>query len=128
MEERERERTGIRSLKVKYASAFGYAIEVPKAQLANVPPDYTRKQTLANGERYVTAELRELDVAIGSAEARQLRLEQALFAVIALPSIKQRFAENGMHGTLGHEAFAARLKHEFAAWPATIQKLGVTGE
>ena len=79
LEERERERTGIRSLKVKYASAFGYAIEVPKAQLANVPPDYTRKQTLANGERYVTAELRELDVAIGSAEARQLRLEQSLY-------------------------------------------------
>jgi DNA mismatch repair protein MutS len=79
LEERERERTGIKSLKVKYASAFGYAIEVPKAQVPNVPPDYTRKQTLANGERYVTAELRELDVAIASAESRQLRLEQALY-------------------------------------------------
>jgi DNA mismatch repair protein MutS len=79
LEERERERTGIGSLKVKYASAFGYAIEVPKAHLAKVPEDYTRRQTLANGERYVTAELRELDVAIGSAESRQLRLEQALF-------------------------------------------------
>jgi tripartite-type tricarboxylate transporter receptor subunit TctC len=64
----------------------------------------------------------------GTPPAVRERLEQALFAVIALPSIKQRFAENGMHGTLGHEAFAARLKHEFAAWPATIQKLGVTGE
>jgi DNA mismatch repair protein MutS len=79
LEERERERSGIKSLKVKYASAFGYAIEVPKAQVANVPPDYTRKQTLANGERYVTPELRELDVAIASAESRQLRLEQALY-------------------------------------------------
>jgi DNA mismatch repair protein MutS len=79
LEERERERTGIKSLKVKYASAFGYAIEVAKAQLGNVPPDYTRKQTLANGERYVTPELRELDVAISSAESRQLRLEAALF-------------------------------------------------
>jgi DNA mismatch repair protein MutS len=79
LEERERARTGIKSLKVKYASAFGYAIEVPKAQLANVPGEYTRKQTLANGERYVTAELRELDVAIASAESRQLRLEQALY-------------------------------------------------
>jgi DNA mismatch repair protein MutS len=79
LEERERERTGIKSLKVKYASAFGYAIEVPKAQIANVPGDYTRKQTLANGERYVTAELRELDVAIASAESRQLRHEQALY-------------------------------------------------
>jgi DNA mismatch repair protein MutS len=79
LEERERERTGIKSLKVKYASAFGYAIEVPKAQIANVPPDYTRKQTLANGERYLTPELRELDAAIASAESRQMRLEQSLY-------------------------------------------------
>ena len=79
LEERERQRTGIKSLKVKYASAFGYAIEIPKAQAANVPGDYTRRQTLANGERFVTPELRELDVAIASAESRQLRLEQALY-------------------------------------------------
>ncbi len=82
LEERERERSGIKSLKVKYASAFGYAIEVPKAQTAHVPGDYTRRQTLANGERYVTPELRELDVAIGSAESRQLRLEQALYEAL----------------------------------------------
>jgi len=55
------------------------------------------------------------------------RLEQALFAVVAIPSIKERFAGNGMHDTLGHEAFAALLKQEFADWPATIQKLGITG-
>ena len=79
LEERERERSGIKALKVKYASAFGYAIEVPKAQIGNVPADYTRKQTLANGERYVTPELRELDVAIASAESRQQRLEVALY-------------------------------------------------
>ncbi|HEX3549645.1 MAG TPA: hypothetical protein VHT53_04680, partial [Candidatus Elarobacter sp.] len=79
LEERERERTGIKPLRVKYATAFGYAIEVPKAHVGSVPPDYTRKQTLANGERYVTPELRELDVAIASAESRQLRLEQALY-------------------------------------------------
>ncbi|HTD34258.1 MAG TPA: DNA mismatch repair protein MutS, partial [Candidatus Elarobacter sp.] len=79
LEERERERSGIKSLKVKYASAFGYAIEVPKAQIGNVPSDYTRKQTLASGERYVTPELRELDVAIASAESRQQRLELALY-------------------------------------------------
>ena len=79
LEERERERTGIKSLKIKYASAFGYAIEVGKANVANVPADYARRQTLANGERFVTPELRELDVAIASAQARQLRLETALF-------------------------------------------------
>src|ERR1700676_268651 len=51
------------------------------------------------------------------------KLEQALFAVVAIPAIKQRFADNGMHDMLGHAAFAALLKQEFADWPATIQKL-----
>ncbi len=82
LEERERERTGIKSLKIKYAAAFGYAIEIPKSQAANVPADYTRRQTLANGERFVTPELRELDVAIASAQARQLRLEAQLFEML----------------------------------------------
>jgi len=79
LEERERERTGIKVLRVKYASAFGYAIEVPKAHAGSVPAEYTRKQTLASGERYVTPELRELDAAIASAESRQHRLEQVLY-------------------------------------------------
>ena len=80
LEERERERTGIKGLKVRYASAFGYAIEVSKSNVANVPADYVRKQTLANGERYVIPELKELEIAIASAQSRQLRLEEALFA------------------------------------------------
>lgn len=79
LEERERERSGIKSLKIKYASAFGYAIEIGKAHVANVPEDYVRRQTLANGERFVTPELRELDAAIAGAQARQLRLENELF-------------------------------------------------
>jgi tripartite-type tricarboxylate transporter receptor subunit TctC len=56
------------------------------------------------------------------------KLEQALFAVIAIPAIKQRMADNGMGGRLGHEAFAERLAKEFATWPDTIHKLGITGE
>ncbi len=56
------------------------------------------------------------------------RLEKALFAVVATPLVKSRFAELGMHGTLGHEAFEARLKQDFAQWPGTITKLGITGE
>ena len=79
LEERERERTGIKSLKVKYASAFGYAIEVGKNYAAQVPPDYVRKQTLTNGERFVTPELKELEIAISTAQSRQLRLEERLF-------------------------------------------------
>ena len=54
MEKRERERTGIGSLKVSYNKVFGYYIEVTKANLKHVPDDYVRKQTLATGERYVT--------------------------------------------------------------------------
>jgi tripartite-type tricarboxylate transporter receptor subunit TctC len=56
------------------------------------------------------------------------KLEQALFAAIATPTIKERLAANGMHGRLGHEAFAAELAKEFAEWPDTIKKLGITGE
>ena len=56
------------------------------------------------------------------------RIEQALFAVAALPAIKERFAENGMHGMLDHEGFAQRLVKEFNAWPDTIRRLGITAD
>ncbi len=56
------------------------------------------------------------------------KLEQALFAIIVTPAIKERLAANGMHDKLGHEAFAARLAKEFAEWPDMIKKLGITGE
>jgi DNA mismatch repair protein MutS len=79
LEERERERTGIKSLKVKYASAFGYAIEIGKNYVANVPGDYVRKQTLTTGERFVTPELKELELAISTAQGRQERLERSLY-------------------------------------------------
>ncbi|MBV8602072.1 MAG: DNA mismatch repair protein MutS, partial [Candidatus Eremiobacteraeota bacterium] len=82
LEERERERTGIRSLRVKYASAFGYAIEVGKSNLGAVPPDYVRRQTLTTGERFVTPELRELDLAIANAQTRQRQLEGELFETL----------------------------------------------
>jgi DNA mismatch repair protein MutS len=80
LEERERERTGIKTLRIKYASAFGYAIEINKAQAANVPADYVRKQTLTTGERYITPELKELELAISTAQTRQQRLEERLFS------------------------------------------------
>ena len=80
LEERERRRTGIKALKVKFSSPFGYAIEVSKSNLALVPPDYVRKQTLASGERFVIPELKELEIAISSAQTRQFRLEETLYA------------------------------------------------
>jgi DNA mismatch repair protein MutS len=79
LEQRERERTGIRTLKVKYANPFGYAIEVSKSHADSVPAHYVRKQTLTSGERYVTPELKELERTISSAQARQERVERELF-------------------------------------------------
>ncbi len=82
LEERERARTGIKTLKIKYASAFGYAFEVSKGSLAMVPGDFVRKQTLTNAERFVTPELKELEIAINGAQSQQQRLEEALYANI----------------------------------------------
>jgi DNA mismatch repair protein MutS len=82
LEQRERDRTGIKTLKVKYASPFGYAIEVGKSYANAVPAEYVRKQTLTNGERYVTPELKELEVAISTAQTRQQRLETQLFEAL----------------------------------------------
>ena len=79
IEARERERTGIASLKVKYNSVFGYYIEITRTHLANVPADYTRKQTVANAERFVTAELADYEAKILGADERRVALELALF-------------------------------------------------
>ncbi|TAM58660.1 DNA mismatch repair protein MutS [bacterium] len=80
LEERERARTGIKSLRIKYTNAFGYAIEIGTAHAASAPADYVRKQTLTNGQRFTTPELKELEFAIASAHSRQLRLEEVLYA------------------------------------------------
>ncbi len=80
LEERERRRTGIASLKVRYNRVFGYSIEITRANQAAAPADYVRRQTLANAERYVTPELQELEEKILHAEERQLTLERELFA------------------------------------------------
>src|SRR5262245_8087032 len=80
IESRERERTGIPSLKVKFNSVFGYYIEVTRAHLASVPADYRRKQTVANAERFVTAELGEFEQTVLSADERRIALELEIFA------------------------------------------------
>ena len=79
MEARERERTGIQSLKVRFNNVFGFYIEVSKANSANVPEDYDRKQTLVNAERYTTPELKEYESKVLDAEERILALEKMLF-------------------------------------------------
>ena len=79
LEQRERERTGIRNLRVQYNHVFGYYIEVTKSYLDMVPEDYTRRQTMANAERFVTPELKELEQKIVGAQEQAVRLELQLF-------------------------------------------------
>jgi DNA mismatch repair protein MutS len=82
LEPRERERTGISSLKVGFNKVFGYYIEVTHANTQSVPDDYIRKQTLTNAERYITPELKEYETLILNAEDRILQIERRLFAEI----------------------------------------------
>ena len=79
IEERERQRTGIGSLKVRYNSVFGYYIEITKANLALAPADYERKQTLVNAERFTTPELKEYERKILTAHDRSIEIEKRIF-------------------------------------------------
>ena len=82
LERKERERTGIKSLKVGYNKVFGYYIEVTTANLPQVPPEYIRKQTLVNAERFITPDLKEYESLILNAEERLVELETTLFKEI----------------------------------------------
>ena len=79
MQAREQERTGIKNLKVNFNKVFGYYIEVTKSNLDLVPPDYVRKQTLVNNERFITPELKEMESRILGAEEKSKALEAKLF-------------------------------------------------
>lgn len=90
LEEREREATGIRSLKVGYNQVFGYYLEVTRSQQKLVPEHYIRKQTLANAERYFTPELKEIESKVLGAEEKIRELEYQLFL-----ELRQQIAERG---------------------------------
>ncbi len=79
IEERERKRTGINSLKVKFNSVFGYYIEISKANLHHTPVDYERKQTLVNAERFTTPELKEYEAKVLDAQEKIVEIERRLF-------------------------------------------------
>jgi DNA mismatch repair protein MutS len=79
LEAKERERTGIDSLKIRYNQVFGYYIEITKVNLSKVPAYFMRKQTLANAERFMTMELKELEERVTGAEGKLLALEEELF-------------------------------------------------
>jgi DNA mismatch repair protein MutS len=107
-------RTGIASLKVRFNSVFGYYIEVTKANLDKVPADYTRKQTVANGERFITPALKEMESRILGAEERALKLEYDLFLKVreqvlgCLRDIQQTAAALAQLDTLASFAETAR--------------------
>lgn len=82
LEARERERTGIKNLKIRYNDSFGYFIEVTKANISLVPEDYHRKQTLVNSERYTTEELKQMEDTILGAEKKVIDREYELFCQI----------------------------------------------
>ena len=108
-------RTGIASLKVRFNSVFGYYIEVTRANLDRVPPHYIRKQTIANGERFITPELKEMEGKILGSEERSVKVEYEIFlrlreAVIARLGDIQRTADAlAQLDVLGAFATTARL-------------------
>ncbi|MGO9527216.1 MAG: DNA mismatch repair protein MutS [Verrucomicrobiia bacterium] len=89
LQQKEIERTGIASLKVRFNSVFGYYIEVTKANLEKVPADYIRKQTIANGERFFTPELKEMEHKILGAEERANALEYEIFQQIRAAAVEK---------------------------------------
>lgn len=117
LEEIERERTGIKSLKVGFNKVFGYYIEVTKSQLDRVPADYIRKQTIANGERYITPDLKEYETLVLNADERRLEIEQHLFGEICaqvaahgvkLLQLAHALAEIDVFAALGEVALMRR--------------------
>ena len=82
LEQSERERTGIKTLKMGFNKVFGYYIEISKGAVKNAPKSYIRKQTLANAERYITPELKVLEEKVLGAEEKIIRLEQALYGAV----------------------------------------------
>jgi DNA mismatch repair protein MutS len=89
LQEREIAATGIKSLKVRYNSVFGYFIEITKSNLANVPAQYTRKQTTVGGERFVTPELKEIEAKILGADERARQLEYQLFQTLREETLRE---------------------------------------
>lgn len=112
---REQERTGIKSLKVRYNSVFGYYIEVSTSNLPNVPADYTRKQTLSNAERFITPELKEMEAKILGAEERSNQLEYEIF-------LELRAAAVAHTGAIQSTAQALNALDVLAGWAALAQE------
>ncbi len=119
IERREREHTGIQSLKIRFNNVFGYYIEISKANLTHAPATYERKQTLANAERFTTPELKELEAKILDAEDKMLALERGIFTQVRefaasqaarIKAAAARVAELDIAAALAHVAAENRYK------------------
>ncbi len=99
-ESRERQRTGIGSLKVRFNKVFGYYIEISKANLASAPPEYLRKQTLVNGERFITEELKTFETQVLEADEKRLELEQRIFSDLRQTVARESFRVQSMADTV----------------------------
>jgi DNA mismatch repair protein MutS len=116
LEERERKRTGISSLKIRYTRVFGYYIEITRSNLGSVPAEYRRKQTIANGERYVTEELEELERKIETADVQLKALEQEFFEAVrkrVAQHASRLFALAAVLADLDVHASFAEVAHRF---------------
>jgi len=117
LQEKEIERTGIKSLKVRFTSVFGYFIEITKANLPSVPADYIRKQTTVNGERFITPELKDIEGKILGADERAKAREIELFqdlrarALAELAAIQETASSLAALDTLTSLAETARQNH-----------------
>ncbi len=116
LQQDEIERTGISSLKVRYNSVFGYFIEVTKSNLAKAPENYIRKQTIANGERFITPELKEVEGKILGADERASKLERELFEQLRLKVLEQTAAIQNTAAALAQldalAGFAELARHQ----------------
>ncbi len=100
LQDREIERTGIRSLKIRFTSVFGYFIEITKSNLGSVPDDYTRKQTTVNGERFITPELKDVEGKILGADERARAREIEIFGDLRAAVLAELPALQTTAGTL----------------------------
>ena len=116
MEQRERARTGVRSLRVGYNKVFGYFIEVTRPNLRLVPADYTRKQTLAQSERFITLELKEHESLVLNAQERIAELEVSLFRRVLAEIGRRRDEVLAAAGTIAHLDVVASFAHVAAQW------------
>jgi DNA mismatch repair protein MutS len=128
VEQRERERTGIGSLKVKFNSIFGYYIEISKANLRHAPNDYERKQTLVNAERFTTPELKEYESRILDAQEKIVDIERRLFAELrsAVAAEAKRIRQSAL--ALAEVDVLACLAHIAALRDYCRPKFEVTSE